>query len=252
MSALVVDVGNLFVQKRSLQKAADAAALAATQSLDGSDCAPATPCNDTVAQLASDFNHGNDPAGSPKLPECHNTLTGVTENCYELINLAGDVCRPDLPPSVPPCVPVRVQVRVSRPVSLFFLFLIGKSSINVHAVARAFVRYDVTTIPAPRIPAPQSPAPPLLVSRRPASLLPAASAAALQPLGSPSPEPLSAGHHPWRHHARDYDPRRHYPGKVGAAVCEIHSLQCGVEDRRCKEHIRRRRRHQRGRASRLR
>ncbi len=37
-AALVVDAGNLFASKRSLQKSADAASLAATQELNGSSC----------------------------------------------------------------------------------------------------------------------------------------------------------------------------------------------------------------------
>ena len=71
MAALVVDFGDFFVQKRSLQKAADAAALAAAVKLPctDTDTSPSTACQDAVAQLAgtyaganfSDFGEGRCP-----------------------------------------------------------------------------------------------------------------------------------------------------------------------------------------------
>src|SRR5690348_4617596 len=60
MSALVVDLGNLFAQKRNLQKAADASALAATQALPpAGGCGVPSTCDDDVARFASNFSTGN-------------------------------------------------------------------------------------------------------------------------------------------------------------------------------------------------
>jgi uncharacterized membrane protein len=51
MCAIVIDVGNLFVEKRSIQQAADAAALAAAQRLPGVACDSA--CRSGVAETVS-------------------------------------------------------------------------------------------------------------------------------------------------------------------------------------------------------
>ena len=65
MCALVIDAGNLFAQKRSLQKAADAAALAATQELPvhaATGWVRTEPRHDVqhhTAQFASNFTKGN-------------------------------------------------------------------------------------------------------------------------------------------------------------------------------------------------
>ena len=136
MSALVIDVGTLFVEKRSMQQAADAAALAAVQRL------PDGPCNDVcraglpavhgmpavpgVATLAGTYSGRNLGGSGGALPPCAGS---VTSNCYELLD-AFNTC--DIAETC-----VRVRVRLTKSVSTLFGGLIGKSSYAVGARAVA-------------------------------------------------------------------------------------------------------------------
>src|SRR4029453_13169634 len=83
--AITVDFGNLFVQKRSLQKAADAAALAAAVQLPctDTDTLPSTPCQNAVAQIAGKYTGDNftDLGGGP-LPKCNVSPAP----CYEIVD----------------------------------------------------------------------------------------------------------------------------------------------------------------------
>ena len=136
MSALVIDVGTLFVEKRTMQQAADAAALAAAQRL------PDGPCNVVcragvpashglaavpgVATLAGTYSGRNLGGSGSALPACTGS---VTSNCYELLDAvdtcdAGETCS-------------RVRVRLTKSVSTLFGGLIGKSSYVVGARAIA-------------------------------------------------------------------------------------------------------------------
>ena len=137
MCALVIDAGNLFAQKRSLQKAADAAALAATQEPPSTQppggCTenPATTCNTDTAQFASNFTKGN--GENTSLVRC-DPLSGVETNCYYLLDEAGNVCALD----DASCFPVRVRVLLSREVTTFFGGIIGKKKWIVAASGRAY------------------------------------------------------------------------------------------------------------------
>src|SRR6476620_7068411 len=87
MCALVIDAGNLFAQKRTLQKAADAAALAATKALPSvpESCAETpvdTGCNTDARTFASNFTKGN--GEDTTLARC-DTAAGVDTNCYDLL-----------------------------------------------------------------------------------------------------------------------------------------------------------------------
>jgi hypothetical protein len=156
MSALVVDLGNLFAQKRNLQKAADASALAATQALPPGGLPPVTgpcdsgsPCETNVAQFASNFSTGNGQSTTP-LPRC-DTSASITTNCYDLLDISETVC-PATGPTSTTCVPVRVQVTLSRSITTFFGGIIGKRDWVVHAVARAIKVDEVvgaTTVTTP-------------------------------------------------------------------------------------------------------
>jgi len=121
MLAVVADVGNLFVQKRSLQQAADAAALAASQRLPGVACD--STCQSNVATLAGNYSNENLGGSTGALLPC---TVSVTTNCYLI--LGND----------------RVEVRLTRTVSTFFGGLIGRSSYVVAARAVG-ARFDYTT-----------------------------------------------------------------------------------------------------------
>ena len=115
LAAIVVDAGNLFVEKRSVQKAADSAALAAAQRLTGLACD--SLCQDDVATLAGSFSGGNLSGDTDPLPECN--PPSITSNCYEILGTD------------------RVRVRLTRTVSTFFGGLIGKGSVDIRARAVA-------------------------------------------------------------------------------------------------------------------
>ena len=122
MAAIVIDVGNLFVEKRSMQQAADAAALAAAQRLPGVACD--STCQSEVATLAGNYSGENlVSGGTGPLPPCS---PGITSNCYRV--LGAD----------------RVEVKLTKSVSTFFGGLIGKSSYIVGARAVGS-RFDYTT-----------------------------------------------------------------------------------------------------------
>jgi F0F1-type ATP synthase membrane subunit c/vacuolar-type H+-ATPase subunit K len=124
MCAIVIDVGNLFVEKRSIQQAADAAALAAAQRLPGVACD--TICQSGVATLAGNYSGENlAGGGTGPLPPCDAT---ITSNCYEILGTD------------------RVRVRLTKSVSTFFGGLVGKSSyvVGARAVGSRFA-YTTTT-----------------------------------------------------------------------------------------------------------
>jgi hypothetical protein len=111
LAALVIDGSNLFVQKRSLQNAADAAALAAAQDLSTSACG--APCANAAGKYAGLNNSNPDPAGPTSqtpLPAC---TAVVTTNCYVNPYL-GD--------------PTKIEVRLTRHVPTLFGKIFGLSN----------------------------------------------------------------------------------------------------------------------------
>jgi Putative Flp pilus-assembly TadE/G-like len=127
ISAIVVDVGRLFVERRSLQQAADAAALAAAQRLPGTVC-DAT-CTTDVADIAGDYKGKNlEGFGGPALPVCDAV---TTSNCYRILG--------------PPSSPDRVEVIVTENVPTLFGAILGKKSFDVRAraVAKTFAHTSV-------------------------------------------------------------------------------------------------------------
>ena len=124
MCALVVDIGNLFVEKRTLQQAADAAALAAGQRLPGVVCD--STCENAVATLTGNYSGENLFDGDTAALAPCNESAGVTSNCYRILGFD------------------RVEVILMKSVSTFFGGLVGKSSYNVRARAVG-ARFDYTT-----------------------------------------------------------------------------------------------------------
>jgi len=144
MAAIVIDIGNLFIAKRTMQQAADAAALAAVQRLPDGPCnhycragQPAVP---GVATLAGTYSGRNLNGDSAALPSCSGS---VTSNCYELLDATG-TC--DIGESC-----TRVRVRLSKSVPTLFGGLIGKPSYLVGARASA-ARLHVFLPPNPGAP----------------------------------------------------------------------------------------------------
>ena len=126
ISAIVVDVGRIFVERRSLQQAADAAALAAAQRLPGQ---PAM----RHARAPSPHRRrvqGEQPRrrGGPALPACDAV---TTSNCYRIL---GPAASPD-----------RVEVIVTENVPTLFGGIFGKKSFDVkaRAVAARFAHTEV-------------------------------------------------------------------------------------------------------------
>src|ERR1700743_777722 len=64
VAAVVIDGSNAFVQRQSLQNAADAAALAAAQELSTSGCPGSGTCGTEAATYASDNNAFSTPLAS--------------------------------------------------------------------------------------------------------------------------------------------------------------------------------------------
>jgi len=126
MAALVIDLGNAFVQRRSLQNAADAAALAAAQGLPCTDTsgAPSTPCQNAVAQLAGNYVASNvSGISTGSLPKCNVSAAP----CYEIVGGGA-----------------KVRVKLATHVSTFFGAFFGKKQFDVSTRAAA-VRFDYTS-----------------------------------------------------------------------------------------------------------
>ncbi len=116
-AALVVDGSHLFVNKRALQNAADAAALAAAYNLSTSGCS--AMCASDAGKYAG-LNHSNpaaDPNSSTALPAC---ASASSKNCYTN-PFKGN--------------PTKVEVRLTRHVPTLFGHLFGLThDVSVRAV----------------------------------------------------------------------------------------------------------------------
>lgn len=123
LSAVVIDLGNLYVQKRTFQTSADAAAIAAAQDLANGDTASATgaACTATcVSVLAGKYTGANGGASSTAaLVSC---ASSTTANCYTWPYNSDST---------------RVEVRVRKAVSTLFARIFGVTSVNVTARAVA-------------------------------------------------------------------------------------------------------------------
>ena len=104
-SAIVVDVGNLFFQKRTLQGAADAAALAGSQVLSD------------AAALTGNYSGLN--AGTATTGPLQNCTLNPNGDCYSL--LSND----------------RVEVKLRKSVHTFFAGIFGLPNVTVSARAVA-------------------------------------------------------------------------------------------------------------------
>lgn len=120
LSAIVVDVGGLFVQKRTLQSATDAAALAAA-----SDLATTTSCtDDCIAALTRRYSGLNTgPATLADLTKCPGN-----GSCYTW---------PYVDPVTHVADPNRVEVKLKRSVPTLFARVFGISKVTVSARAVA-------------------------------------------------------------------------------------------------------------------
>lgn len=131
MAAIVIDLGDLFFQKRTLSGAADAAALSAGYDLAKRNCNSVTdPCyaalggaGGTLSTTAGHYSGRNaGTATTASLPKC----TGVGDmNCYTW-PYNGDWNR--------------VEVKLKKPVSTSFARIFGISQVNVSARAVASLR----------------------------------------------------------------------------------------------------------------
>jgi hypothetical protein len=119
-AALVVDGSHLFVNKRSLQNAADAAALAAAQDLGGATCG--SPCANTTGKYAglNNSNPSSPPTSQTPLPAC----TAGSTNCYTN-PYKGD--------------PIKIEVRLTRHVNTIFGRILG---LGRDVTARSVARID--------------------------------------------------------------------------------------------------------------
>jgi hypothetical protein len=139
--ALVVDGSNLMVQRRSIQNAADAAALAAAQELGpGAGCDAA--CLGRVQLASDDYGHRNGISSSVHLHQCNNPSPAnpTDTNCFAA-----------------PYVDKRgvthdgfVEVRLRRQVSTFFASAVGLShvfDVSARAVASSNPEIGVVTSP---------------------------------------------------------------------------------------------------------
>ena len=126
-AALVVDVGNVFAQRRTLQQSADAAALAAAQDIKVPSCTP--NCLQTLAVRYSTMN-----GGPGSLSRC--ASAGAT-NCwvYPYVSDSGVVD------------PTKLEVRLRREVNTIFAGLLGASKVGVNARAVASTAFATSVTP---------------------------------------------------------------------------------------------------------
>ena len=129
MSALVIDFGNLFVQKRSLQQDADAAALAGTSKLPCPDFAygldvsnpVAYQCWSDAATRAAQYSSAN--GGPPISGVCADSSA---TNCIEGQN------------------GTKLRVRFNIPISTLFGGIFGQKFVNVGAKPPCTEAYVLT------------------------------------------------------------------------------------------------------------
>src|SRR6266536_589510 len=116
-AALVIDGSNLFVNKRALQNAADAAALAAAAELNNGTCA--ATCASAAGKYAG-LNRSNPTAPSTSFTAMPACASASSRNCYAYPYKAD---------------PNRVEVRLTRSVPTLFGRIFGIShNVTVHAV----------------------------------------------------------------------------------------------------------------------
>jgi Flp pilus assembly protein TadG len=134
MAALVIDVGHLFVEKRTLQQAADAAALAAAQELTGGSCDAI--CTSAVTSVAADYSTANGARTTiGALPACG---ADVTANCFRIVD------------------DDKVEVKLEERVNTFFGGILGASNFVVRARAVAASYPYTTTTPGATVTEPGS------------------------------------------------------------------------------------------------
>lgn len=129
MAAIVVDIGNVYGQKRSLQKASDAASLAAAHGLnaDGTPCAGA--CVTNVRTVAESYLNKNG------IPITLHACVGASDtNCYVTPYKSDNRV---------------VQVRLRQDVSTLFAGIVGFSALHPSAAAAA--RLQVITQISPGV-----------------------------------------------------------------------------------------------------
>jgi hypothetical protein len=129
MMFLAVDGANLFVQRRTVQNAADAAALAiARVDLDpyGAGCLPSdTYCKNTLVYYS---NHNNGPIGLTASDACGSGSPPKTTNCYDMVTpYKGSA--------------TRVKVTLTKRVSTFFGRVVNRLINPVHP--NAAIDFDV-------------------------------------------------------------------------------------------------------------
>jgi Flp pilus assembly protein TadG len=119
--AIVIDVGSAFAQRRSLQQAADAAALAGAQRLPCGDLE--TACLNAAGAVAAAYSRQN--GGPSTLTAC----TGPSDSdCYEVIER------------------VKMRVRLKTTIPTFFAAFFGKKNWDISAKSAAsWMPYTSTT-----------------------------------------------------------------------------------------------------------
>jgi hypothetical protein len=145
MLLLLIDGGKLLVERRNLQSAADAAALAAAQDVPlGVSCGAACSLGGAVQLAAQDYSSRN--GGSSSLHECSDPIEGVPEselkdtNCYAVPYIDKKGVRHD----------GQVEVRLRQNVSTFFggvvsALLPGNALSSFNVSARAVASADAQT-----------------------------------------------------------------------------------------------------------
>jgi len=126
MTAVVVDGGNLFQARQSLQNAADAAAIAAAQEIAGT----AKPCvanaGDPIGACAGDYAGLNGVGDGSALQSCSRYPAGTITETKPPPDPPGCYVWPYTPPNVPRADPnAYVEVWLTRNTSNFFGGLLG-------------------------------------------------------------------------------------------------------------------------------
>ncbi|MDQ3812129.1 MAG: pilus assembly protein TadG-related protein [Chloroflexota bacterium] len=154
---LVLDGGNIYLQRRTAQTAADAAALAATRAMQGAPASAATSSIDTVSRAVCNLAQSNAFGNTPRVTTAYfvrnngsPTATGSTivsdpSQCPTL-NAASGYRYVTIPPDA-----AGVHVEVDIPFQTYMAGIIRITNLDAQAPATAMVanisRYDASNAP---------------------------------------------------------------------------------------------------------
>src|SRR5206468_1579943 len=149
LTALVLDGGNIYVQRRTAQLAADAAALAGARELRGATAS--TPVS-VIATAINTYAHANAFGVVPTVLCAYFVATDGVTAIGTIVNTSGPPCPAGAPASIPSAASgVHVDARVSFQTYLLGMLNIATLDADAHATAQIGVLTGADTRNAPLI-----------------------------------------------------------------------------------------------------